>query len=168
MHFVKALVEGYWNIAAVRDSHGKPTGRRFLVRALEDSMWCLDAVGIEVEPGLVVGSSFEEDQKYFTALTRKQAPRGEIVSVVPGMIVAFENSGDAAHFVEIQQAEHMTDDDVADAMRAAHAEPAPNELSPGDDEMMKTKGIENKALQGPAPDTKKADAPKPVVKPKKK
>ena len=108
MIFVKALEENIWR-----------TPLKQLVRCRVDAKWCVDGVSVDVEPGLVVGFSKDEDADYFLTIHgRKEEPRCELVYVLPDDIVAFNDPKDAQHFIDRGKAKAMTEAEVLEAMQA--------------------------------------------------
>jgi len=117
MHFhpVRALEEACWTTCVrgeIKPGSDQPLAVRHLVRVLveQETMWSIDHVGVEVERGLVVSFSREDDAAWFTTpASRKDAARAEPVWVVPGMIVAFHDVRDAEFFIRAGKAESMTE-----------------------------------------------------------
>lgn len=161
MHFVRAKTDGVWDTAV--DPQGGtvlyPKPPRHLVRCLvEDGVWAVDKEAVEVERGLVVGYTREEDAEYMLKghHPRKELPRGEPVYVQPGMIVAFHAERDAQWAVATGKADAMTPEEVMQAMAEAQAAFEAQQQA-GEDEMHKPK-LENKAGAGAA--ETKTTAPK--------
>lgn len=131
MHFhpVRALEEGVWNICRRRNQRMAAHAAaepdlymplRYLVRVLvEEAKWAIDGVGVDVEQGLVVSFSREDDAKYFlSAHGRREAPKCEPVWVAAGMIVAFHDPNDAQFFVETGKAEPISEEEFVAIVQA--------------------------------------------------
>ena len=173
MHFVRAKEDAIWDTAVdpqgARQLYPKPP--RHLVRCLvEDGVWSVDKERVEVELGLVVGYTRQEDAEYMLGghHPRKEMPRAEQVIVQRGMIVCFHSQRDADWAVQTGKADGMTPTEVMEALQAAQAAMesqanagaavADNE---GDEAMMKDK-LENKAMKPADSKAKPAEKPAPA------
>ncbi len=156
MHFVRSLTEDCWR------SH------RFMVRSFEQSKWCIDGKGVDVDPGVVYSFGKDDDGEHFLTFDQRKGeePRAELVFVNEGDIVAFHFEADAKFFIDQKKAEPLSEAQVAEIVRA-HQQAAEQQSEPieiddedddeEDDDMMKGK-LENKAATKPAA-TKAATKP---------
>lgn len=163
--FVQSLDDGVWDaITETYPDFSTPRARRFLVRACVEGKW----MGIEVEPGLVVGFEREDDAAYFLNAhnPRKEAPRAVQVVVQKGEVVAFWTAADASYFVRKGLAVALSEEEAyaklhEGAVAMAESAVGDDDTEEGDDEMLKQK-IENKA--GPAASETKTEKPAPAPK----
>jgi hypothetical protein len=114
MKYVRALADGAWlevPIPIVRpidtevDPHAPPPPKlvRTLVKACEQGLWSVNADGVPVSPGLVVGFREAQDAAWFL----NQPHRADRVVVSAGEIVTFHEEADAQHFIEQGLAERV-------------------------------------------------------------
>lgn len=118
MFFVEAVAAG--QLGAPWDE-GATRSKRYLMRALDaEGSWFLDGKAVEIEAGIVVGTTVKDDVEHFTASSRKQAPRAERVEVIPGDVVVFAEEADAQSVVAAGMARSMSMDEVMERARAVH------------------------------------------------
>jgi hypothetical protein len=112
IHYVRALVEADWHEIPVPvarpvdpDPHAPepPKLVRTVVLALEDGLWGVNGVPVNVFPALAVSFNSSADANHFFGY----ADRACRLHVVPGQLVQFYDERDADHFVAIGQAERI-------------------------------------------------------------
>lgn len=136
MHFVMARASGDW-VTCFEARSEAPTSNPivYLVMALEGGagaprMWNVNGDGIEVERGLVVGFRNLDDAKHFLDTPRGREPRACRVSVVAGDIVAFHDLAHAQWFMTLEQADYVTEEQVAQIVAQRQAGDANVDASP--------------------------------------
>lgn len=168
MFYVRARASGPWRAVDVVDGQGNKVGERILIMVLEEEgNWCVDNRSVAVEPGLVLSFRDESDAMWFVNQRRAQ-----LFAVEPGTIVVFESEADADFFVRKALGELLSRNEVEQLFAEAKRQQDMHDQRLGnpadwtfhadeENEMIPTKGMENKGSQKPA-ETKKAPAQKPA------
>ncbi len=154
MKLVRSLVAGTWKNAPFNPARDY---EKILVMSLEYGRWSVNRTPVDVIPGCIVAFHEEYEARFFL-----ENNRGVIPTIDVGHPVAFADAEDAAYFLRQGLAGPLTQGEVDEIMRQVRGE-SDNEAE-GDDEMMKSKGIENKGITKPAEtkDEKPAKSGKPA------
>ena len=134
MLIVRALEAGFWPHV--------PTGpdgeyKRTLAVAGVRGRWCVNGVGVDVWPGLVLGFEDATSAQFFKASEKAWLPIVEV-----GSILAFHADSDALYFVNQGQAEIVSQQEAQAIFEQAKAAAEAKRLDPLD------------ALDAPAPKLK--------------
>ena len=97
-----------------------PTLKRTLLRSPGQlGLWSVNHVATLVYPGVVVGFLNEADALYFLNQGRGLRPRVEV-----GSVLAFDEEGDASHFIARRVAQRVSDEEARKFLDQARGTPS--------------------------------------------